>query len=95
MRAHTASISNPLLPRLPNCPTPCSPTAGPPSRPPAPAPAALQGWRLQVRAWPRLTDVGAWRGAPPLVAGGFYTQQQVGGRVKRPASPGTRVVQPG
>ena len=50
-----------------------------------------QGWRLEIRKYPRLTEVGAWRvpagaawprgrnpatGKPP-VYGGFYTQAQV------------------
>jgi hexosaminidase len=46
-----------------------------------------QGWRLQIRKYPRLTEVGAWRrpaGAAgtdaqgkPVRYGGFYTQAQV------------------
>ena len=43
-----------------------------------------QGWRLEIRKYPRLTDVSAWRvpaiapGAPPLPrVGGYYTQHQV------------------
>ena len=43
-----------------------------------------QGWRLQIRKYPRLTSVGAWRipaavpGAPaPKPYGGYYTQDQV------------------
>ncbi|MET0499172.1 MAG: family 20 glycosylhydrolase [Steroidobacteraceae bacterium] len=49
-----------------------------------------QGWRLQIRKYPKLTEVGAWRvpaGAArtdidpltdePRLYGGFYTQQQV------------------
>jgi hexosaminidase len=43
-----------------------------------------QGWRLQIRKYPRLTAIGAWRraatapGAPPLpLEGGFYTQAEV------------------
>lgn len=43
-----------------------------------------QGWRLQIRKYPRLTEVGAWRvpatapGAPPLPpVGGYYSQKQV------------------
>ncbi len=43
-----------------------------------------QGWRLEIRKYPRLTDVSAWRvpatapGAPPLPrVGGYYTQDQV------------------
>jgi hexosaminidase len=43
-----------------------------------------QGWRLQIRKYPRLTSVGAWR-IPPTVPGepaekaygGYYTQEQV------------------
>jgi hexosaminidase len=43
-----------------------------------------QGWRMQIRRYPLLTSVGAWRipatvpGAPtPKLYGGFYTQDQV------------------
>jgi hexosaminidase len=43
-----------------------------------------QGWRLEIKKYPRLTQVSAWRtpatapGAPPLPrVGGFYTQNQV------------------
>ncbi len=43
-----------------------------------------QGWRLQIRRYPKLTAVGAWRipasipGSPsPQRYGGYYTQQQV------------------
>ncbi len=43
-----------------------------------------QGWRLQIRKYPKLTSVGAWRipasipGSPnPKRYGGYYTQQQV------------------
>jgi hexosaminidase len=35
-----------------------------------------QGWRLQVRKHPRLTEVGAWRGANKPY-GGFYTQDEI------------------
>lgn len=38
-----------------------------------------QGWRLEVRKYPRLTEVGAWRtpaGGGPRT-GGYYTQEQV------------------
>ena len=45
-----------------------------------------QGWRLEIRGWPRLTEVGAWRAESPLPAdrhtldgrpyGGFYTQEE-------------------
>jgi hexosaminidase len=43
-----------------------------------------QGWRLEIKKYPRLTQVSAWRspatapGAPPLPrVGGYYTQDQV------------------
>jgi hexosaminidase len=43
-----------------------------------------QGWRLEIKKYPRLTEVGAWRvpatapGAPPLPrVGGHYTQDEV------------------
>ena len=43
-----------------------------------------QGWRLEIKKYPRLTDVSAWRvpaaapGAPPLPrTGGYYTQDEV------------------
>jgi len=42
-----------------------------------------QGWRLQIRKYPRLTEVGAWRtppeGSPDGTGryGGFYTQDEV------------------
>ncbi|HEX6741535.1 MAG TPA: family 20 glycosylhydrolase [Sphingomicrobium sp.] len=43
-----------------------------------------QGWRLEIRKYPRLTEAGAWRvpatapGAPPLPRiGGYYSQSEV------------------
>lgn len=46
-----------------------------------------QGWRLEIKKYPRLTEVGAWRTESPLYGnrdagngtphGGYYTQQQV------------------
>lgn len=43
-----------------------------------------QGWRIEIRKYPRLTDVSAWRipagapGAPPLPpVGGFYRQTEI------------------
>ncbi|MDB5978934.1 MAG: carbohydrate-binding protein [Nevskia sp.] len=38
-----------------------------------------QGWRLEIRKYPRLTEIGAWRTPPEGGArtGGFYTQEQV------------------
>jgi hexosaminidase len=58
-----------------------------------------QGWRLQIRKYPRLTEVSAWRrpavakGAPPLPpAGGFYTQADVRDIVSFAAARGVTVV---
>ena len=36
-----------------------------------------QGWRLEIKALPRLTDIGAWRGASGDRYGGFYTHDDV------------------
>lgn len=43
-----------------------------------------QGWRIQIKRYPELTQIGAWRTPPdagkdgePLRYGGFYTQDQI------------------
>jgi hexosaminidase len=37
-----------------------------------------QGWRIEIRKYPKLTEVGAWRTeADGRRTGGFYTQQQI------------------
>jgi len=36
-----------------------------------------QGWRLEIRKYPRLTKTGAWRGSGRERHGGFYTQDDV------------------
>ena len=37
-----------------------------------------QGWRIEIRKYPKLTSVGAWRTeADGSRSGGFYTQQQI------------------
>ncbi len=36
-----------------------------------------QGWRLEIRAYPELTRVGAWRGEGSTRYGGYYSQQDV------------------
>jgi hexosaminidase len=41
-----------------------------------------QGWRLEIKKYPKLTEIGAWRTAAHVVGsptsyGGFYTQEQV------------------
>src|SRR6185503_4932203 len=38
-----------------------------------------QGWRVQIRKYPRLTEIGGWR-VPPgggPAYGGFYTQDEI------------------
>ena len=37
----------------------------------------MQGWRLEVKSYPRLTEHGAWRGREGSQYGGFYTQEEV------------------
>jgi hexosaminidase len=58
-----------------------------------------QGWRLEIKKYPRLTDVSAWRipatapGAPPLPrTGGFYTQDEVRTLVAYAAKRNIRIV---
>ena len=58
-----------------------------------------QSWRIEIKAYPRLTKVAAWRrpatapGAPPLpVTGGFYTQNEVRGIVAYAAARGVTIV---
>ena len=36
-----------------------------------------QGWRIEIKAFPRLTQVGAWRGEGAERYGGFYTQADI------------------
>lgn len=38
---------------------------------------SVQGWRLEVKGYPRLTEHGAWRGREGSSYGGFYSQDQV------------------
>ena len=43
-------------------------------------PESAQGWRLEIKAYPKLTEKGAWRGGGADGTGkygGFYTQEQV------------------
>ena len=43
-------------------------------------PEGAQGWRLEIKAYPKLTEKGAWRGGNADGSGkygGFYTQEQV------------------
>ncbi len=37
-----------------------------------------QGWRIQIKEYPRLTEIGAWRSGPEGTRyGGFYTQEEI------------------
>jgi hexosaminidase len=36
-----------------------------------------QGWRVEVRKYPKLAEIGAWRGAGDKRHGGFYTQDDL------------------
>ena len=51
-----------------------------------------QGWRIEIRKYPRLTAIGAWRTPatvgppPPARYGGFYTQREIREIVKFAAS---------
>ncbi|GAB4819193.1 hypothetical protein N2152v2_006239 [Parachlorella kessleri] len=51
-----------------------------------------QGWRLEVKQFPRLTEVGAWRQAGGERYGGFYTQDEVRQVVEYAAARGITVV---
>lgn len=61
-----------------------------------------QGWRLQINAYPRLTEAAAWRQQPgaagfdengePVLYGGFYTQDQVRAVVAHAAARNITVV---
>ena len=35
------------------------------------------GWRLEIKRYPRLTEVGAWAGSPDQRVGGYYTQAEM------------------
>jgi hexosaminidase len=57
-----------------------------------------QGWRFEVKRYPKLTELGAWRtppsagGAPGAKAGGFYTQEQLKALVAYAADRGITIV---
>lgn len=36
-----------------------------------------QGWRIEIKKYPKLTEVGAWRGEGENIYGGYYTQEDV------------------
>lgn len=57
-----------------------------------------QGWRVEIKRYPRLTEIGGWRtppsigGAPGPKVGGFYTQEQLKALVAYAAARGITVV---
>ncbi|WP_066805301.1 beta-N-acetylhexosaminidase [Sphingomonas asaccharolytica] len=57
-----------------------------------------QGWRFEVKRYPKLTELGAWRtppstgGAPGARVGGFYTQEQLKALVAYAAARGITIV---
>lgn len=58
-----------------------------------------QGWRFEVKRYPKLTEVGAWRtppstggAAPTQRYGGFYTQDELRGLVRYAADRGITIV---
>lgn len=51
-----------------------------------------QGWRLEIKQYPKLTEVGAWRGKPHAKYGGYYTQEEVRAVVAYAAERGVEVI---
>ncbi len=58
-----------------------------------------QGWRVEIKRYPQLTRIGAWRiepsaggGTPPKGYGGFYTQEQLKDLVAYAAERGITIV---
>lgn len=58
-----------------------------------------QGWRFEVKRYPKLTQIGAWRmgpttggPAPTTRVGGFYTQAELRGLVRYAAARGITIV---
>ena len=50
------------------------------------------GWRLEIKKYPRLTEVGAWAGTDTHRLGGFYTQDDIKEIVKYAAVRGVEVI---
>lgn len=61
-----------------------------------------QGWRVEIKAYPRLTELGAWRGPDELLKpaygsgmernGGFYTQKEIKAIVKYAADRNINII---
>ena len=50
------------------------------------------GWRLEIKKYPRLTEVGAWAGPDTERLGGYYTQEDIKEIVKYAAVRGVEVI---
>ena len=50
------------------------------------------GWRLEIKKYPRLTEVGAWAGTDTHRLGGFYTQEDVKEMVAYAAVRGVEII---
>lgn len=50
------------------------------------------GWRLEIKKYPRLTEVGAWGGRDEKRLGGFYTQEEMKELVKYAADRNVEIV---
>lgn len=51
-----------------------------------------QGWRIEISEYPRLTEIGVWRGEGSQKTGGFYTQDEIREVVRYAAAQGITVV---
>ncbi|MCQ2317873.1 MAG: family 20 glycosylhydrolase [Bacteroidales bacterium] len=61
-----------------------------------------QGWRVEIKAYPRLTELGAWRGPDEMLKpaygsgmernGGFYTQEEIKAIVKYAADRNINII---
>ena len=50
------------------------------------------GWRLEIKKYPRLTEVGAWAGTDTHRLGGYYTQEDVREMVEYAAVRGVEII---
>ena len=50
------------------------------------------GWRLEIKKYPRLTEVGAWAGTDTHRLGGYYTQEDIKEMVEYAAVRGVEVI---
>ncbi len=50
------------------------------------------GWRLEIKKYPRLTEVGAWAGTDAGRTGGFYTQEEMKDLISYAALRGVEII---